>query len=121
MNRRAERISGHARDLTELPALTALRMHRRALEPISLRKLFAQDPRRGERLSAEGAGVYLDYSKNLITHHTRSLLIELARQSRLRERVDAMFADETINVRSAELRYTLPCVHLAAACCAWMA
>ena len=63
-----------------------------------LRELFAQDPARGERLTAEGAGLYLDYSKNRVTDETLGLLLALAEQSRLQERIEAMFAGERINV-----------------------
>jgi glucose-6-phosphate isomerase len=65
---------------------------------VHLRELFAQDPGRGERLTAEAAGLYLDYSKNRITSETLKLLVELAVQSGLRERIDAMFSGEKINV-----------------------
>jgi glucose-6-phosphate isomerase len=65
---------------------------------VHLRELFADDPGRGERLTAQGAGLYLDYSKNRITDETLRLLVELAEQSGLRERIAAMFAGEPINV-----------------------
>jgi glucose-6-phosphate isomerase len=60
--------------------------------------LFADDPQRGERLTAEAAGIYLDYSKNCITDETLKLLIQLANESGLRARIDAMFAGEKINI-----------------------
>jgi glucose-6-phosphate isomerase len=60
--------------------------------------LFARDPARGERMTAEAAGVFLDYSKNRVDDETLRLLIELAEQSGLRERIDAMFRGEKINV-----------------------
>src|SRR5207302_8370535 len=60
--------------------------------------LFADDPQRGERLTAEGAGIFLDYSKNRITDETLKLLLQLAEQSGLRGRIDAMFRGEKINV-----------------------
>jgi glucose-6-phosphate isomerase len=63
-----------------------------------LRDLFAEDPARGERMTAEAAGVFLDYSKNRADDETLSLLVELAEQSGLRERIDAMFRGEKINV-----------------------
>jgi glucose-6-phosphate isomerase len=63
-----------------------------------LRKLFADDPERGKRLTAEALGVYFDYSKNLITDETVRLLLQLANESGLRERIDAMFRGERINV-----------------------
>ncbi|WP_363929004.1 hypothetical protein [Thiocapsa sp.] len=84
--------------LTERPAWEALRAHRDAIAPLTLRGLFADDPGRGERLSLEAAGVYLDYSKNRVTDETLALLVQLAEQSGLRERIDAMFRGERINV-----------------------
>ncbi len=63
-----------------------------------LRELFADDPGRGERLTVEAAGLYLDYSKNRVTDETLKLLVQLAEESGLRERIDAMFRGEKINV-----------------------
>ena len=63
-----------------------------------LRQLFADDPGRGERLTAEGAGLYLDYSKNRITDETLRLLLQLARERGVAERRDAMFRGEKINI-----------------------
>ena len=63
-----------------------------------LRKLFADDPKRGERLTAEAVGLYLDYSKNRITDETLQLLLQLAEESGLRARIDAMFRGEKINI-----------------------
>jgi glucose-6-phosphate isomerase len=68
------------------------------MQGLHLRSLFADDPARGERMTAEAAGVYLDYSKNRINDETVKLLIELAEQSGLRARIDAMFRGEKINV-----------------------
>jgi glucose-6-phosphate isomerase len=79
-------------------AWKALAEHCEAMRARHLRDLFADDPTRGERMSAEVAGVYLDYSKNRIDHETLSLLVELAEQSELRVRIDAMFRGEKINV-----------------------
>ena len=90
--------SSAAVPLRERPAWAALGEHYEAIRDVHLRELFVDDPTRGERLTAEGAGLYLDYSKNRITDETVSLLVELAEQSRLRERIDAMFAGERINV-----------------------
>jgi glucose-6-phosphate isomerase len=84
--------------LTERPAWGELTRHRRAIADASLRELFAADPTRGERLTAQGAGLYLDYSKNRITDDTLRLLVALAEQSGLSERTEAMFAGERINV-----------------------
>ncbi|HEX5178606.1 MAG TPA: glucose-6-phosphate isomerase [Gemmatimonadaceae bacterium] len=84
--------------LTERPAWAALDAHFRTIRDAHLRTLFASDPARGERLVAEGAGLYLDYSKHRVTDETLRLLLELARQSGLRERIDAMFRGDAINV-----------------------
>jgi glucose-6-phosphate isomerase len=84
--------------LTERPAWAALQAHQKRLAPLHLRKLFADDPKRGERLTLEAAGIYLDYSKNRITDETLSLLVQLADESGLRERIDAMFGGQHINV-----------------------
>jgi glucose-6-phosphate isomerase len=79
-------------------AWRALEAHARQLEPVHLRELFAADRGRGERLTAEAAGLFLDYSKNRITDETLGLLLRLADASRLRARIDAMFRGEKINV-----------------------
>src|SRR6266478_3203150 len=84
--------------LTARPAWKALEAHHEKLRDIHLRTLFAQDPKRGERLTAEAAGLYLDYSKNRITDETLDLLLQLAEESGLRARIDAMFGGEKINV-----------------------
>jgi glucose-6-phosphate isomerase len=84
--------------LTERPAWKALQTHYQEISPLHLRELFNQDPRRGWRFAVEGAGLYLDYAKNRITDETVKLLLELAEQSGLRERIDAMFRGEKINV-----------------------
>ncbi len=84
--------------LRDRPAWSALRSHYEELRGRHLRELFAADSERGERLVAEGAGLFLDYSKNRITDETMSLLGQLARQSGLRERTEAMFTGERINV-----------------------
>jgi glucose-6-phosphate isomerase len=83
---------------TERPAWGELDSHKRTIGETSLRELFAVDPARGERLTAEGPGFYLDYSKNRVTDETIRLLVELAKQSGLAERAAAMFAGERINV-----------------------
>jgi glucose-6-phosphate isomerase len=79
-------------------AWIALEAHHRAIKDRHLRDLFADDPGRGARLVVEGAGVALDYSKNRITDETVSLLVDLAEECGLRERIEAMFAGEKINV-----------------------
>ena len=84
--------------LRERPAWAALTAHYEAIRGTHLRELFAQDPARGERLTAEGAGLYLDYSKNRVTDETLGLLVVLAEQSGLAARTAAMFAGERINV-----------------------
>ena len=75
-----------------------LGVHYKEIEEVHLRQLFADDPKRGTRLTVEALGLYLDYSKNRITSETLQLLIKLAEESRLRERIDAMFRGEKINV-----------------------
>src|SRR5262245_20739191 len=74
-----------------------LQDHYTTMQGLHLRNLFADDPGRGERMTTEAAGVYLDYSKNRINDKTLKLLIELAEQSGLRARIDAMFRGEKIN------------------------
>jgi len=76
----------------------ALREHHTKMRDVHLRQLFADDPRRGERLTVEGVGLYLDYSKHRVTDETLRLLVHLAEQAGLRERIDAMFRGEKINV-----------------------
>ena len=83
--------------LSERPQWRSLARHRGQIERLHLRELFATDPSRGERLVAEAAGLYLDYSKNRITDETLRLLLELAEACRLSERVDAMFRGDRIN------------------------
>jgi glucose-6-phosphate isomerase len=77
---------------------TALEQHFQKVKDLHLRELFANDGKRGARMTAEGAGIYLDYSKNRITDETLKLLLELAEESGLRSRIDAMFSGEKINV-----------------------
>jgi glucose-6-phosphate isomerase len=80
------------------PAWKSLDAHYRKIRDLHLRKLFADDPRRGERMTAEAVGIYLDYSKNRITDETLKLLIQLAEEASLRTRIDAMFRGEKINI-----------------------
>src|SRR5215468_3039471 len=80
------------------PAWKALEAHHAAIRDVHLRTLFADDPRRGERLAVEGCGLYLDYSKHRVNEETISLLLRLAEESGLRARIDAMFHGEKINV-----------------------
>jgi len=84
--------------LRERPAWGELERHHGEIAGRHLRDLFADDPKRGERLTAEGAGLYLDYSKNRIVDETLELLIRLADESGLAGRRDAMFRGEHINV-----------------------
>jgi glucose-6-phosphate isomerase len=84
--------------LRERPAYAALAEHYSKIEGRHLRELFDEDPARGERLCAEAAGLYLDYSKNRITDETLSLLLQLADESELELRRDMMFAGQRINV-----------------------
>jgi glucose-6-phosphate isomerase len=83
--------------LTSLPAWQALTTHVEHVRDVHLRSLFAEDPARGERLSIEAAGWYLDYSKNRITDETVRLLVDLADACGLRDRIEAMFRGEKIN------------------------
>src|SRR2546428_10303906 len=80
------------------PAWKALRAHHEKVGHLHLRRLFADDPRRGERLTAEAVGVYLDYSKHRITDDALALVCRLAEESGLRARIDAMFRGERINM-----------------------
>jgi glucose-6-phosphate isomerase len=84
--------------LTETASWRALQAHYEKIKDIQLRRLFADDPGRGERLVAESAGLYLDYSKNRITDETVRLLIQLAKERGVAERRDAMFRGEKINI-----------------------
>ena len=89
---------GQSTCLTELPAWQTLQAHFETIRHLHLRQLFADDPGRGERLTVEAAGLYLDYSKNRVTDETLQLLVGLAEACGLRERIDAMFNGEPINI-----------------------
>jgi glucose-6-phosphate isomerase len=84
--------------LTQRPAWQELGKHFQQIKGLHLKKLFANDPQRGARLTAEAVGLYLDYSKHRITSDTLKLLLQLAEESGLRARIDAMFRGEKINV-----------------------
>jgi glucose-6-phosphate isomerase len=84
--------------LRQRPAWKALEQHHHEIGGRHLRELFAEDPGRGERLAAEAEGLYLDYSKNRVTDETLALLIQLAQESQVEERRDAMMRGELINV-----------------------
>src|SRR5579862_6175899 len=83
---------------TKQSAWKALTAHYKAVAKVHLRELFADDPQRGERMALEAVGLYLDYSKNRVTDETLKLLMQLAQESGLRERIDAMFSGEKINI-----------------------
>jgi glucose-6-phosphate isomerase len=87
-----------ARPVTEHEAWKALKAHHAKIRKVHLRKLFAQDPERGDRLKVEALGIYLDYSKNRITDETLQLLVQLAEESGLRAKIDAMFRGDKINI-----------------------
>ncbi|MGC1783188.1 MAG: glucose-6-phosphate isomerase, partial [Acidobacteriaceae bacterium] len=82
---------------TQRRAWKDLDLHSKEMRKQHLRKLFAADPERGKRMTAEGAAIYLDYSKNRIDDQTLQLLLQLAEESGLRARIDAMFRGEKIN------------------------
>ena len=90
--------AGPAQPLTERPAWKALEEHYGKIRDLHLREIFADDPLRGERLTAEAAGLYLDYSKHRVTDETLRLLLRLADDRRLAERIEAMFSGAKINV-----------------------
>jgi glucose-6-phosphate isomerase len=84
--------------LVQRPAWKALAAHNKQIKKLHLRDLFAKDPKRGERLTVEGAGLFLDYSKNRINDKTLKLLLQLAEESGLKGKIDAMFSGQKINV-----------------------
>src|ERR1700680_4657604 len=84
--------------LTQRPAWKALEEHYTKVRDLHLRQLFAENPRRGEQFTLEAAGIYLDYSKNRLTSDTLKLLLDLAESSNVRERINAMFDGEKINI-----------------------
>ena len=90
-------MTPYRKPLTQLNAWKALAEHHRKGIP-TISELFAADPARGEKMTAEAAGIFLDYSKNRITDETLQLLFRLADESNLRARIEAMFGGEKINV-----------------------
>jgi glucose-6-phosphate isomerase len=90
--------SPEMKPLTKRKAWSALRAHHKTVQSVHLRKLFADNPKRAEKFSLEALGIYFDYSKNRITDKTVTLLLQLARESGLREHIDAMFRGEKINI-----------------------
>jgi glucose-6-phosphate isomerase len=91
-------MTAPATPLTQLPAWNALKAHAKDISLQHLRHLFAEDPNRGTRFAIEAEGIYLDYSKHRITDETLKLLLQLADQSNLRARIDAMFRGDKINI-----------------------
>jgi glucose-6-phosphate isomerase len=96
MAARVEPITG--KSAVKRPAWKALEDHYKSIHKTHLRNLFADDPKRGERLTVEALGIYLDYSKNRVTDETLKLLLQLAKESGLQARIDAMFRGEKINI-----------------------
>jgi glucose-6-phosphate isomerase len=95
--------------LTKRAAWQALKAHYTKIRNMHLRKLFADDPKRGERMTTEAIGIYFDYSKHRITDETLRLLLQLAEESGLRARIDAMFRGDKINVTENRQFYTRLC------------
>ncbi|GAC1421139.1 MAG: glucose-6-phosphate isomerase [Acidobacteriaceae bacterium] len=85
-------------DLLNLPSWKALTAHAQQMQSQTLRDLFAQDPSRGERFTAQAAGIFLDYSKNRITDETLHRLLQVAQDCGLRQKIDAMFRGDKINI-----------------------
>src|SRR6202453_285394 len=84
--------------LSERSAWKALGAHHEQIQATTLKQLFADDPARGERFTLEASGIFLDYSKNRITNDTLKLLVQLAEESGLKARIEAMFSGEKINI-----------------------
>ncbi len=91
-------MKGRVKSITELNAWKDLKVHYEKIRGTRLRDLFADDPGRGKRMTAEAAGLYLDYSKNIVTQDTIELLLRLAEESGLRSMIDAMFRGDRINI-----------------------
>jgi len=104
-------MTAGTKSLTEQPAWKALRAHYDKIHSLHLRKLFADDPGRGEHMTAEAAGIYLDYSKNRITAETLRLLLDLAGQPTCAPGSMLCSAAKRSTSLSGELCCTLPCVH----------
>ena len=98
----------HPLDVTALPAWQALQDHRARLQNFSMREAFNSDPERFDRLSLSSCGLFLDYSKNLITGETRDLLVRLARDCGLQQALDALFDGEAVNASESR-----PALHTA--------
>src|SRR5450755_4172073 len=97
-NRTSTAMSTATHSLTERPAWKALVTHHQKTGTTHLRKLFADDAHRGERMTAEALGIFLDYSKNRVTDETMKLLVQLAKECGVETRRDAMFRGEKINI-----------------------
>src|SRR4030095_9405675 len=97
-NERNLRMNPTTQSVTERSAWKALVAHHVKIGDLHLRKLFADDPKRGERMTLEAAGLFFDYSKNRVTDETLKLLVQLAEESGLRGRIDAMFRGDKINI-----------------------
>jgi glucose-6-phosphate isomerase len=91
-------VAGAVAPLAERPSWKALEAHHQKVQGLHLRDLFAKDPARGERMTLEATGLFLDYSKNRVTDETLQLLRSLAEESGLQDRIDAMFRGDKINV-----------------------
>jgi glucose-6-phosphate isomerase len=91
-------MTASTKPLIKRPAWRALAAHYKKTKDVPLAKLFASDPKRGQRLTVEAAGLFLDYSKNRITDETVKFLLQLAEESDLRGRIAAMFSGEKINI-----------------------
>jgi len=105
----ATHVWGLSKHLTnKTPSLESAGESLQKVKAVHLRDLFASDPIRGARMAAEGAGLYLDYSKNRITYATLKLLVELADESGLQARIDAMFRGERVNITEQR-----PALHVA--------
>ncbi len=91
-------MTATVKPLTERTTWKALGSHHSATKDLHLRELFTSDPSRGERMTAEASGLFLDYSKNRVTNETLNLLFGLANESGLRAGIEAMFGGEKINI-----------------------
>ena len=94
----AKKVIARAKSLSRTQAWKALKGHFKEIQGLHLRDLFSNDPRRGEAMTTEALGIFLDYSKNRVTGQTLGLLTQLAEEMNLRGRIDAMFRGEKINV-----------------------
>ncbi len=91
-------MAASVKPIPEPAAWQDLARHYEQVRGLQLKQLFADDPKRGERFTLQAAGIFLDYSKNRITDQTIKLLLQLAEQAGLRERIDAMFRGDKINI-----------------------